>query len=153
MKNLLCYSLLSFLIFTLTTLTGYGQVDHSADKIALLTTHVWYCDTTTTTSTHDDILMLVDMYEGFKKTMSMSLAADGTHTMMLMGSPTEGTWELSSDGTKLTLKNATEVNVLNIITLTSDVLEYILSFGDEETGKHDITFKWVKGEHCSWDHP
>ena len=64
---------------------------------------------------------------------------------MNMLTTSEGTWELSSDGTKLTI-DAISKQVANIITLTRDVLEWVFTDGNEEVGIFELTYRWVKDD-------
>ncbi len=147
MKNLLRYSLLTFLIFALFTLTGCenGDNGNGADKTVLLTAHIWKFDKLSTTSTDPEIQMSANFLSAFFTNSTLNFAADDTYTWTIMDMPTSGTWEWNADKTKITLDKGTEDEAVQTIsTLTSDVLEVIETGMLEDIGNVDVTMRWVK---------
>ena len=147
MKNLLRYSVLTFLIFTVIVLTGCEKDDNGPDKNALLTAHIWNFDDLSTTSADPDIKQITNMMAAFLAYSTLDFDTDGTFSEIWpeMDANLTGTWELNADGTNLTFNKGTDdETVSSILTLTSDVLELNATVVEEDYGNYDVTYRWVK---------
>jgi hypothetical protein len=147
MKNLLRHSYLSILVIAILSMAGCEKKDdeNGPDKKALLTAHIWKFESLTTTSTDTQVQLAVNLMAAFMTNATLNISADGTYTMTILGESDSGIWELNEDGTKLTIDKGTEdESVQTIVTLTSDVLEFLETVTDEDYGTFDVKYKWVK---------
>ncbi len=145
MKNPLRNFVLSIMVLAVLALTGCEKDDTTPDKSSLMTAHIWKYNKLSTTSTDTDVQMFVNLMAALMTGSTMNFSTDGTFTMTVMDMTDSGTWELNPDGTKITIdKGTTDEAVQNIITLTSDVLEFSETTEDEDFGSFDVKYKWVK---------
>jgi hypothetical protein len=138
------YSLFA-LFFALFIISSCEKKEEEPDKTALLTNHVWNFDKLTTSSTDPDILLAVNLLGALMTGGTLTIAANGTYTMTLLGLPDAGTWELNDNETTFTLNKGTDdESVQEIIKLTSTVFETKEMMDDEDYGEFDINYHWKK---------
>lgn len=141
------HGILSFvvLLFALIIISGCEKKEDEPDKTALLISHVWNFDQLTTSSTNADIQLAVNLIAAFMTNATMTFASNGTYTMVVLGQPDTGTWELNEAETSITLNKGTDdESIQQIIRLTSSVLEAKEIVVDEDYGEFDITYHWIK---------
>ena len=148
MKNLLRYSVLSFLIISVIGMTGCENDKNQSEEFLLLTSHIWNFDTLYHTSTDPEVLeyhetIMEGMTDG---NATMNYFTDGTWKFIIDDWVENGTWVLSEDGTKLTSYEGDDDPGLtySISELTSDVLVLIETVIDPDYPTFDITVRWVK---------
>lgn len=146
-KNLSGYSVSAFLILIIIALTSCEKddIEEIVDKEALLTAHTWNFDKLSTTSTDPDDQYWVEVINANSKNATLNFSTDGIYTMTILEESLSGTWELNADGTKIIFNRGTFDETLQTIgTITSDVLELIVTEVAEDIGKVDIIFRWVQ---------
>jgi hypothetical protein len=147
MKKILRFSLLSLLALSILAVTGCKKDEEGPDRNALLTAHVWKFSTLTTTSTNQDVQLLVSFMSAFLATFNATLtySTDGTYALAAQDSSDSGTWELSADGSTIIVNKGTDDESIHTIkTLTADVLEFDETVVDDDYGTFVVTYKWVK---------
>ena len=148
MKKLLRYSVVGVLVLSMLAINSCKDENvNGPDKRALLTAHIWNFNGLTTTSTDTDVLLLVNLMAVLMTNGTCYFASDGTYTLTIpaIEETDTGTWELSSDGTKLTFDPGTAGETTDdIVTLTSDVLEFVETVSEEGYAVFNATFRWVK---------
>ena len=145
MINTIRFFVLSLLVLAVLALTGCEKDENGPDKSSLLTAHIWKYNNLSTTSTDTDIQMFVNMMAGFMTGSTLNFSTDGTLSLTVLGMTETATWELNADGTQITIDKGTEdEGVQNIVTLTSDVLEFTETSEDEDFGNIVLKYKWVK---------
>ena len=148
MKKFLRFSVLCLMGISVLVLDGCKKNDgeNGPDTGSLLTAHTWKFATLTTTSSDVTVQAAVAMIAAFLTNATATFSNDGTYSMTILGSSGGGTWEMSEDGSTLTLDKGTEDEAAyTISTLTSDVLMYGVSVEDADLGMtYDMNFKWVK---------
>lgn len=147
MKNLLRFSVLSIIVFSLLAISGCEKDENGPDKNALLTAHVWKFSSLTTNSTDQEIILFVGLMSGFMANTTASFSSNGTYliTIPLLSQTSSGNWELGSGGTQLIFDKGTAgEDVQNIITLNSDLLECSGTITDDDYGTINVIYKWVK---------
>jgi hypothetical protein len=147
MKKILRFSLLCLMGISILALDGCKKNDeeNGPDKSSLITAHTWRFASLTTTSSDAMVQATVNLVAAFFTNATATFASGGTYSMTILGTSGGGTWEMSADGSTLTLDKGTEDEVVyTVTTLTSDVLMYSITDVDEDLGTYDMNFKWIK---------
>ena len=127
MKNLLSYSVLSFLIFTLIALMGCekdkNDDDNKSEQFKLLTTHIWNYDTVFTICQDPEIKWFINMLDNAAKGSTVKYNADGKFV-----SPFEtGSWKFSNGEAEIITFDSDDPSDIyghaRIDVLTEEVLE------------------------------
>ncbi len=143
MKKLLKYT--SPVLLILFLFAGLGcEKDANLSDEDLLTSHVWRFSEMTANTDNADALAWIEVIEALVTGMTLNLHEGGTYTMTVMQQSEDGTWELSADGTTLTLDKGTadeSETTLVSLTLTKMVWEDEGSYLDEI---FTTTTVWIK---------
>ena len=147
MKNFLRIYSLVIIAFALFNITGCEKKDKDddVDKKDLITSHIWNFDELTTTSDSADVQLGVILIAAFMTNATLSVSANGTYTMTILGEPDDGTWEFNASETSVILDKGTVDEIeQQIIQLTSSVLELKEIVEDPDYGNFDMTYRWIK---------
>ncbi len=111
----------------------------------LLTSHVWRFKELTTTSTDQNIIALVAFTNALMVNATMEFRKDGTYILSALNKTSEGTWDLSADGTVLTIEPAGEnADTMTVVKLTKEDLILQGTESHESYGTYSVTMHWIK---------
>jgi len=145
MKNKIRLLSLFSLFFALFIISSCEKKEEEPDRTALLTNHVWKFSQLTTSSTNSNIQLGVNLAAALMTNATLTFAANGTYTMVVLSQPDAGIWELDASETTLTLNKGTEdESVQQIIKLTSSVLDTKENLTDVDYGDYDVNYHWIK---------
>ncbi len=116
MKNLAKNSYLITALFLVFTFSFSGCEKLSDEE--LLTAHPWRWDKMTTTSTNENIIGYVAVFNTLMAGATFEFHSDGTYSLTALNKTDDGTWELGDDKSILLLDG----NEMTILKLTKDEL-------------------------------
>ena len=143
MKKLFKYTSPVLLIFFLFVGLGCEKDANLSDE-ELLTSHIWRFSEMTANTDDPDVLALIDFAEAIMTGGTVNFHDGGIYTMTAMQQSEDGTWELSADGTTLTLDKGTDdesATTLASISISKMVWEDEGSYLDEV---FITTTTWIK---------
>jgi len=143
MKKLFKYSSPILLIFFLFAALGCEKDANLSDE-ELLTSHIWRFSEMTANTDNADVLSLIGFAEALMTVGTVNFHEGGVYTMTAMQQSDDGIWELSADGTTLTMDKGTEdesATTLASITLSKMTWE---DDGDYLGTLFTTTTVWIK---------
>lgn len=118
------------LLFILLSVTGCEKMSDEE----LLTSHVWKWDRMTTTSTDENVLVIMAFANAIMTGATFEFLENGTYNLTATNYTDSGTWELIDDDTVLM-----DTDEMTIVKLTKDELVLEGIEVDDELGAYSVT--------------
>lgn len=118
------------LLFILLSVTGCEKMSDEE----LLTNHIWKWDRMTTTSTDENVLVMIAFANALMTGATFEFLENGTYNLTATNYTDSGTWELLDDDTVLM-----DTDEMTIVKLTKDELVLEGIEVDDELGAYSVT--------------